>query len=273
MVTATDATVQRVAVIMGSSGSGRGLPTLLAPLLESGRRYEMQGVFLEESNASHAAGLPFVKEVCRVTFSVREFTSDQFERSVALRVRTARRAFSVLAARTGLPHTFRNIRGARVRLLREVAEASDITVFEPEHLLLPRLVRAMPGRHPQRRIVALLSDPQSTPEVLRTALLLAAGDSRDINVLLAPADGSDTAGLMEQALKQLPRKPAALRFLKGDELEALCTTSRELGATIAVLSARRALERDGSIQALSQGMPCPVCLVRTAEAGGDREAA
>ncbi|MEJ2402224.1 MAG: hypothetical protein P8Y52_12660 [Xanthomonadales bacterium] len=260
-MTATDDRVRHVAVIMASPASGRSLLGLLSPLFESGGRFEVQGVFLEDADAGSAAGLPFVKEVCRVTFSVREFTSDQFERSVALSVRTARRTFSVLAARTGQPYSFRNVRGSGGRILGEAAEGADITVFEPAQLRLSGFVRVMPGRQPQRRILALLADTQSAPEVLETALQLAAGDSRAITVLLAPADGADTADLRDLVPGVLPRKPAALRYLKGDPFAGLCDVSRELGGTLAVLSARFALERPGSLQRLRAGMPCPVCLV------------
>lgn len=257
-----DEAVRRVAVIMGSSGSDSRLLALLAPLFENDRSLEVQGVFLEDAEASHAAGLPFVKEVCRVTYSVREFTSDQFERNLALRVRTARRALTVLATRSGLSHSFRNVRGPGLRLLREAAASADITVFEPARLRLSGLVRAVPGRHPQRRIAALLSDAGSAPGVLSTALQLAGGDSRDITVLVAPADGADTADLSGIAQRALPRMPAAMRYLKGEEIAALCEAARELGATVAVLSAQRALALEGAVQALRAQMPCPVCLVR-----------
>jgi hypothetical protein len=274
-VTATDVIARRIAVIMGSSGSGRGLLALLEPMLESGGAFEIQGVFLEEDEASHAAGLPFVKEVCRVTYSVREFTSDEFEHSLALHVRTARRAFSVRAARAGVPHSFRNVRGSGLRLLCDAAEAADITVFEPEHLMLPRLVQPLPGRQPRRRIAALLNDVHSASEVLRTSLLLAAGDSRDITVLLSPdsESGAATAVLRDLVRDILPRQPAALRFLKGEESTALCTETRDLGATIAVLSAQGVLGRDGALQVLRERMPCPVCLVRTSATQAGEDAA
>ena len=268
-----DSASRSVAVILGSSGSGRSLLALLKPLLESGRRLEVQGVFLEDDEASHAASLPFVKEVCRVTFSVREFTSDQFERNLALKVRTARRTFSVLASRTGLPHSFRNVRGPGIRLLSDTAATADITVFEPVNLRLSGMVQAVPGRHPQRRIVALLNDAGSAPEVLGTALQLAGRDSREITVLLAPSNGSDTAALTEIVQRELPRSPAALRYLKGEEFDAFCSESRDLGATLAVLPALHVMETPGALRELRARMPCPVCLVRNGGESTGRDAA
>ncbi|MEJ2385374.1 MAG: hypothetical protein P8Y54_13455 [Xanthomonadales bacterium] len=240
-MTATDDRVRHVAVIMASPASGRSLLGLLSPLFESGGRFEVQGVFLEDADAGSAAGLPFVKEVCRVTFSVREFTSDQFERSVALSVRTARRTFSVLAARTGQPYSFRNVRRA-VRTLSATLRSNWSLVNS-------------------RTLLGLL------------APLFASGDRYEVQgVFLEDADAShaaslpfvkeaDTADLRDLVPGVLPRKPAALRYLKGDPFAGLCDVSRELGGTLAVLSARFALERPGSLQRLRAGMPCPVCLV------------
>ena len=100
---------RRVAVILEAGGSSRNLLDVVLPLLGRDKAVEMQGVFLEEAELRHAADLPFVKELCRVTFSVREFNSDQFERALALRMRTAQRALSVLAKRAGVTHSFRNV--------------------------------------------------------------------------------------------------------------------------------------------------------------------
>ena len=126
---------RRVAVILGPAGGTEGFLELLLPLLARQPHVEMQGVFLEEAEVQNAAELPFVKELCRVTFSVREFNSDQFERALSLRMRTARRALAVLARRTGVTHSFRNVRGPAISLLLEAVAGSDITVFEPARML------------------------------------------------------------------------------------------------------------------------------------------
>ena len=80
----TEKSTRRIAVILGSGGSGRNLMDLVLPLLVRDREVEMQGVFVEEAEVQHAAELPFVQELCRVTFSVREFTSAQFEHPTRL---------------------------------------------------------------------------------------------------------------------------------------------------------------------------------------------
>jgi len=71
-----DAVTRRVAVILGTSGSGQQLLNFLQPLLGKDTEIDLQGVFIEDDALQRAAALPF-KELCRLTLSVREIHSDQ----------------------------------------------------------------------------------------------------------------------------------------------------------------------------------------------------
>jgi len=252
-----------VAVILGTAGSGRSLLDLLLPLLASDRRIEMQGVFLEEAEVQHAAELPFVKELCRVTFSVREFTSDQFERSLTLRMRSAQRALSVLARRTGVAHSFRNIRGPAVRLLRETASTSDITIFEParwREATMPQSVRR-PRRPP--RIVVAVGDTESARRALLAASHLARGDAGRICVLATGSAAEDPAALSRVCQEVLQASPAGLRIVPtAGGVRALVKAAHGEGADLLVIAATDDLLEPEVLQTLREHLRCPICLVR-----------
>lgn len=256
-------TPRRVAVILGTGGSGRNLLDLVLPLLTRDREIEMQGVFLEEAEVQHAAELPFVKELCRVTFSVREFTSDQFERSLALRMRTAQRALAVLARRTGVTHSFRNVRGPVVRLLRETASVSDITVFEPARRLGVAVSRPVhrPGQQP--RVVVVVGDLDRGRPALLAAGHLADGHSGRISVLVTGAAGADVraiSGLCEQALGG---RPGSVRRIPPDGgVLALIDAAHAEGAALFVIAATDDLLEPATLQLLRERLRCPICLVR-----------
>lgn len=254
---------RRIAVILGTGGTGRNLMDLVLPLLVRDRQVEMQGVFLEEAEVQHAAELPFVQELCRVTFSVREFNSAQFEHALALRMRTAQRALSVLARRTGVLHSFRSIRGPAVRLLRETASTSDITVFEPAR----RLAAAMPGPAPrqQRRpvIVVAISDLDSGRSALRAAGHLAEGDLSRVCVLAMGAAGQERDAVIRLCEDVLPGRPARLRLLSSaDAVGTLVDTAQSEGAALLVIAATDDLLEPATLQALRERLRCPICLVR-----------
>lgn len=254
---------RRIAVILGTGGSGRNLLDLVLPLLARDREIEMQGVFLEEAEVQHAAELPFVKELCRVTFSVREFTSDQFERSLVLRMRTAERALSVLARRTGVPHSFRNVRGPAVRLLRETASASDITVFEPIRRLGAAVAGPAAGHRSRQPIVVAVSDLDSGRRALLAARHLAAGESGRICILATGAAAADAAALNRFSEKGADVRPARVRLVpSAGGIRAMIDAAHAAGAGLFVVAATDELLEPLTLQTLRERLRCPICLVR-----------
>jgi hypothetical protein len=254
---------KRIAVILGTGGSGRNLLELLLPLLARDRDIEMQGVFLEEAEVQHAAELPFVKELCRVTFSVREFNSDHFERSLVLRMRTAERAISVLARRTGVLHSFRNVRGPAVRLLRETASVSDITVFEPARRLGATAPRRAAGLRQAPPIVVAISDLESGRRALLAAGRLAEGESRRICVLATGAAAADRSALDRLCEEGLSGRPARLLVVASEGgIRALVDTAHAEGAGMFVIAATDELLEPETLQLLREQLRCPIFLVR-----------
>jgi hypothetical protein len=236
---------------------------LVLPLLVRDRQVEMQGVFLEEAEVQHAAELPFVQELCRVTFSVREFNSDQFERALALRMRSAQRALTVLARRTGVLHSFRNIRGPVVRLLRETASTSDIMVFEPARRLAATIPPPAGRRQRRAPIVVAISDLDSGRSALRAAGHLAEGDLARICVLATGSAGQDRAGVIRLCEDVLPGRPARLHLLSSaDPVGALVATAQSEGAALLVIGATDDLLEPATLHAFRERLRCPICLVR-----------
>jgi len=253
---------RRVAVILGPGGASRNLVDVVLPLLGRDKSVEMQGVFLEEAELKHAAELPFVKELCRVTFSVREFDSVQFDRVLALRMRTAERALAVLARRAGVAHTFRNVRGSAVSLLLETANQSDVMVFEPVRNMAAAM-SSRPYRPESRpRIVVAISDPESGSGALTAALHLAGGELRRVSVLLMPSAASDASAIDRLLKTCLPAPPSRIRTLPSSDIDSLIASARAEGATMLVLAASEAFMLPETLHLLRQRLQCPVCLVR-----------
>jgi hypothetical protein len=229
----TDKAPRRIAVILGAGRSGRRLLDLVLPLVARDRDVEMQGVFLEEAELQHAAELPFVKELCRVTFSVREFTSDQFERALALRMRSAQRALELLARRIGVQHSFRNVRGPALRLLIETASVSDV------------------------------GEPAAGRKALLAAMHLADGDASRLSVLAAPELAQDPA-VMETLFRSVAREqPLRVRLVPAEAgIRGLVDAAHAEGAALFVVAATDDLLQAPNLQVLRERLRCPICLVR-----------
>lgn len=254
---------RRIAVILGSGGSGRSLLDLILPLLSRERDIEMQGVFLEEAEVQHAAELPFVKELCRVTFSVREFNSDHFERALSLRMRTARRALAVLARRTGVTHSFRNVRGPAISLLLEAVGGSDITLFEPARMLAAAVSQPVRSPRERQRIVVAMGDLESARSVLLAAAHLSASESSVITALAAPMSIDDQASMSRLWHEVLPRRPLRMKLIhEGGGMGALVEAAHREGATLFVVAATEDFLQPVNLQMLRERLRCPICVVR-----------
>jgi hypothetical protein len=268
--TALENSPRRVAVILGSGGTNRSLLDLVLPLLGRDQAVEMKGIFLEEADVQHAAELPFVQELCRVTFSVREFTNDQFERALTLRIRTARRALSVLARRAGVAHSFHNVRGSAVGLLQETASDSDITMFEPVRKVTATLTATAVVRRPLQRIVVVVDDAETGRRAIAAALQIAEGHYHRMTVLLTPS-----AAMSEEILDLIfdngrHDRPAHVRTLPASDARTLVDAVQTEGAALLVIGATRDYLKPEVLRILHGRLCCPVCLVRHWQDGRPR---
>jgi hypothetical protein len=259
---APDKITRRVAVILEPGVSSRNLLDVVLPLLGTDKAIEMQGVFLEEAELRHAADLPFVKELCRVTFSVREFNSDQFERTLALRMRTAQRALSVLAKRAGVAHTFRNVRGSLVSLLAETANQSDITIFEPARMLMATMSSAPHKRPATQRVVVVISDLEAGGQALLAASHLVSGEMNRVSVLLTPEVARDASAVNRLFKESVSTRPGRVRTLPEPGMGTLIVSAQAEGAVMLVVGATREFMDPDTLLLLRQRLRCPVCLVR-----------
>jgi len=257
----TEAT-RRVAVILGPAGGTEGFLELLLPLLARQPHVEMQGVFIEEADAQFAAELPFVQELCRVTFSVRELTCDEFEKTLALRLRSARRALEILARRAGVPHSFQNVRGSIVRLLRETAASADMTIFEPV-----RVHGALGSRPRSPNVLAVIDRVGQADEVLSAALHLAGGRLERVSVVCLAGSDTERAELKQIAFRLLAGRSRTIRTGRRGDTTLLRAAVRETGAGILVLPASPDWVETDALRQLRSNLDRPICLVRRWQAG------
>ena len=261
MTTRPDERSRRVAVMLGPGGASRYLLDCLRPLLSTDRDIELQGMFLREAQVRNAAELPFVQELCRVTFAVREFDSDKFERALSLRMRTARKALAVLAEHTGARHSFRDVAGSAMGLLREAIADADITAFEPSRPPMSSVVTASPVLR-RRHVAAVLGDPKTSGPVLRAAIELAEGHLSGLTVLLLPDPGVTLDELRALLRDTLPARPCNVQPVDGGDFSDFALNLRRTGASILVVPASEKMTGKEGLMFLRGQARCPVCIVR-----------
>jgi len=227
---------------------------------------ELHGLFIEDDELQRAAALPFAKELCRLTLSVREIQNTRFDRTIALRMRTARSAIEELARRIGVPHTFRNTQGSTVGLLRDTVQSADITFFEPlRKMAVPAARQYAPGHRFPRRIVVVIADLQTGKETLFTAARLAKNQVHNILILLRNSNTAKLHALEQMANELLPTHRPRLLLLPEPGVQHLISTVLAERADMLVIGAQEELLKPQSLGLLLQQLECPICLVRQSD--------
>lgn len=263
-----DTVTQQIAVILGTSGSGQPLLNILRQLLGRDTGTELHGVFIEDDELRRAAALPFVKELCRLTLSVREIHNTRFDRTIALRMRTARSAIEELARRMDVPHTFREAQGSTVSLLREAVHSSNITVFEPlRKLAAPAIRQSGHVDHFLQRIVVVIDDVETGDEALLVAAMLAKSGTQRISILLRAENPSELEAMDNMVSDLLPTGPKRLLLLPDHGVQHLIAAVLAERADMLVLGASDELLKTKSLGLLLKQLECPICLVRHFDSG------
>lgn len=254
---------RRVAIILGAGKSDLALLEVLRPLLGKDRQVDLRGVFVVDEELQHAAALPFAKELCQLTLNVQEFHSARLEHILASRTRIARKAISGFARRTGIPHSFQDVRGSTINMLQRMAQLADITVFGPlQPFASTPIAKSVTPSRSKRRIVVVVDDLSTGARALLAARLLAEGEEHRIVVLLLNATPEKRTALEQMISELLPPGPLPVRLLAEPGMSRLIRAVRELETGMLVIGTSESLLQTGSLRLLREQLRCPVCLVR-----------
>jgi len=233
------------------------------PLLEYEAVVDLQGVFVEEAELQKAAELPFVKELSRLTSSVREFHTSDAKRQVELRVHEARQTIAVFAGRAGVTHSFRNVQGSVIGLLKETASVSDITIFEP---IRPSAMTSWPGRLPitraRHRIAVIVEDLSTGRDTMIAASILAQRQARRISVFLTGQALSRPEITRRMMDRILPVGGLSIQNLPDTMPQSIVKAIRNESAGALVIAATDTVLQGDSLRYLREELRCPVFLVR-----------
>lgn len=93
---------------------------------------ELLGLFVENQDLLHFAGLPFARELGFESATRRALDVESMERTLRALAKEARQALESVAARTQVQWSFRVVRGAPAAELLAAAEASDFVITHLE---------------------------------------------------------------------------------------------------------------------------------------------
>ena len=170
--------IRSIAVALDCSPHSRA-SLVAAAELASRLQAELIGIFVEDINLLHMAGLPFVEEVRRYSAKTRKLDPDQLERLLRLQARQAGEMLQQTAEALTIRHTFRVLRGMVPEELMSAAPEADI------------LVLGRSGRSPSCRKGLGSTARTALNEGKKTVLLMRPGVTAAEGPLLVLYDGSE----------------------------------------------------------------------------------
>jgi nucleotide-binding universal stress UspA family protein len=242
-------TIRRILVALDAST--HSLAALQAAAeLASQMHAELIGLYVEDVNLIHLAGLPFAIEMVPTSAARRPMTSAEMEQQLRRQAGQARRALEAAAERVRAEHSFRIVRGQVTAAILEAALEADL-------LALGRV-----GRPLSRRSRLGSTARAASGAAGRSVLLMKQGAGLKSPVL-AIYDGSPTARLALSAAAQLARShESSLRLV-------LLAPEQEAAEALRAAIAARLQEQGVRTEYHWLGQPSAAALVRLVPAGGD----
>jgi nucleotide-binding universal stress UspA family protein len=123
--------IRRVIVGLDPALQSRALLEAAVELAER-MEAELVGLFVENQDLLHFAGLPFAREVGFASATRRTLDVESMERSLRALAKEAQQTLASVAGRTAVQWSFRVVRGSPAAELLAVAEESDLVIANLE---------------------------------------------------------------------------------------------------------------------------------------------
>jgi nucleotide-binding universal stress UspA family protein len=276
-----DLAIRRILVALDASTNSLAALEAAAELAAN-LEAELIGLFVEDVNLLHLAGLPFAHEV-RPSSAVRQrMSSDQMEQDLKLQASQARRALEAAAERVKVRWRFNIVRGQVTAAVLEAALEADLLALGRVSRPLSRSQRlgstaraatAGPCRSvllmPQNRdlnhpVLVTYDGSAAAHQALSAAARLARYSGDDLNVLLLSDSLEESRELKNQANEWLAERnvSAEYHWLPQATVGSLSRLVQAAQNCILVLGGENELLKAESIQELLDHTDCPVMLVR-----------
>lgn len=245
-------------------------------------RAELIGLYVEDENLLHLAGLPFSHEVRSSSADRQPMSSDKMERELRLQASQARRALEAAATRVEARWSFRTVRGQVTASVLAAALDADLLamgrVSRPisHHNRLGSTARAASiktegsvlfmqhGSQLKYPILVTFDGTAAAWQAMATAVKMAQISDNALNVLFLADTLEDTKPMKEEISEWLEKRGLSAEYhwlpkATVDKLAAMVHTAENC---VLVLGGESSLLEAEAIQELLDKTDCPVMLVR-----------
>ncbi|MDX1612661.1 MAG: universal stress protein [Candidatus Promineifilaceae bacterium] len=276
-------TIRRILVALDAST--HSLAALQAAAAMAAQMHaELVGLYVEDENLLHFAGLPFAREVRAPSARRQKTDSQRMEEQLRLQAAQARRALAKAARAVETQWRFNVVRGQVTEAILEAALDADLlalgrfsrpftgqgrlgsTARAATSIQRGALLFTQRGRDLTYPVLVTYDGSAQARQALAAAAQLSAVNNNQLNVLLLAETTKETEQLKEQALSWLRdhqfEKEVEFHWLRETSTEKLTEMVQAVDDCVLVLGGDNPLLKAESIQDLLDQTDCPVMLVR-----------
>ena len=274
-------TIRRIVVALDASRHSLAALEAASELADA-LKAELVGIFVEDVNLLHLAGLPFAREVGYPSGIDRPLDSPSMERWLRIQAEQARQALASIAARRQLRWSFRVARGQVATELLAAALEADLLALGKASWASTRRVRLgatarvvvaqalgpvllLQHGHAICQPVQVVYDASSAARrALTTAAQLAALTGGHLTVMLVTDTPESAQRLQEEVDARLQAEQVKGRYrqLVSPSAEELAQALHTAGGGTLIISADHPLLTGEGLPTLLDAMDCSVVLVR-----------
>lgn len=243
---------------------------------------ELIGLYVEDENLLHLAGLPFASEVSTSSATPQPIDSDKMERQLRLQASQARRALAEAAEKAQARWRFTTVRGqVTASVLAAALEADLLAMGRVSRPLFPKSRLGSTARaastHTKRTVLFMQKDSNihypvlvtydgSAPakQALVTAAHMVQAGGGTLSVILLAETSNEAASMEEEVAGWLARRELSADFhwLVESTVQSLAKMAQTFKNCVLVLGGDNPLLKADSLQELLDSTDCPVMLVR-----------
>jgi nucleotide-binding universal stress UspA family protein len=243
---------------------------------------ELLGLFVEDENLLHLAGLPFAQEVRAPWTASRQISSDRMEEDLRLQAAQARRALRNAAERVQARWSFKTVRGQVTPAVLQAALEADLVAMGRVSRPVSRrnrlgstaraaaasaghsLLLVQQGGDLSYPVLVTFDGSPAAWQALLAAASLASAGGDDLSVLLLCQQSEEVSQLKDEVRNWLGQRDlrAHYSWLPQATTGALIKLIRAADDCVLVLGGNNPLLEASAIQELLDETDCPVLLVR-----------
>jgi nucleotide-binding universal stress UspA family protein len=278
---AVEPVIRRIMVALDASKHSLAALEAASELADA-LKAELMGIFVEDINLLHLAGLPFAREIRYLSLLEQPLSSVDMERALRVQAAQIRQTLASVAARRQLRWSFRVLRGRVAAELLTAAQEADILALGRASSATTRRVRLgatarivvaeatravllLQHGHAICQPVQVVYDGSTAARrALATAVRLAPTVGGQLTVII-PAEAPETAQrLQEEASQWLQEQEAQVHYrqLISPTAHALAHAVRVAGGGTLIISAQDPLLEGDGLYTVLEAVDCSALLVR-----------